>query len=171
MNMSIPIDKESCRKLLKVAGARKVAFVYHLKIRDSNGYNKWLIESNKSFKGKRLFRVQADPVPREGMLINEIVIDEFPSTQVAFDIIAAFEDTLKQVCSEYTALAIVPELSHTFHLVKGISVLVQLFKGVKAHILFMVESPFVSLAVARIVCWQIAGIILYLFVIRNVETF
>ncbi|MGB3212284.1 MAG: hypothetical protein WBB19_16400 [Desulforhopalus sp.] len=128
--MSFSRDKKSCRKALEEAGARKVAFVYHLKIRDSNGYNKWLSESKNSFSSKRLFRVKADPVAREGMLMDEIVIDEFPSTQEAFGFMSTFDDTLKQVCSEYTILTILPEPSVTFHLVKGISWLVRLFKGV-----------------------------------------
>jgi uncharacterized protein (DUF1330 family) len=128
--MSIPGDKESCRKALVAAGAKKTAFVYHLKIRDTIGYDKWLSESNNKFCGKRLFRVKADPVAREGMLIDEIIIDEFPSIQRAFDFMSDFDHTLKQVCSEYTVLAIVPEPSITFHLVKGISRFVQLFKGI-----------------------------------------
>ncbi|MGR9013067.1 MAG: Dimeric alpha-beta barrel [Gammaproteobacteria bacterium] len=130
MNMSFSRDKESCRKALEEAGAKKVAFVYHLKIRDSNGYDKWLSESKNSFNNKRLFRVMADPAAREEMLIDEIVIDEFPSIQEAFDFISTFDATLKQACSEYTVLAIMPEPSVTFHLVKGISWLIQLFKGV-----------------------------------------
>jgi len=128
--MSIAIDKQSFRKALEKAGARKVAFVYHLKIEDSNGYNKLLSESKNSFSVKRLFRVKTDPVAREGMLIDEVVIDEFPSIQEAFNFISAFDDELKQVCTEYTVLAIMPEHSITFHLVKAISWLVRLFKGV-----------------------------------------
>jgi len=128
--MSFSIDQESCRKALAEAGAKKVALVFHLKIRDSNDYGKWLSESKNSFNGKRLFRVKADPVAREGMLIDEIVIDEFPSIQEAFDFMSAVDDTLKQVCTEYTVLAIMPEPSITFHLVKGISWLVRLFRGV-----------------------------------------
>lgn len=128
--MSFSIDKESCRKALEEAGARKVAFVHHLKIEDLNGYGKWLSESQNSFNSKRLFRVKADPVAREGMLIDEIVIDEFSSVQEALDFLSTFESSLQQVCSEYTVLAIIPEPSITFHVVKAISWLVRLFKGV-----------------------------------------
>lgn len=128
--MPFSIDKESCSKALEEAGARKVAFVYHLKIKDSNGYGKWLSESKNSFNSKRLFRVKADPVEREGMLIDEIVIDEFPSNQEASDFMSVFDDVLKQVCSEHTILSIIPEPSITFHVVKGISWFVRLFKGV-----------------------------------------
>lgn len=128
--MSFVIYKESCRKALEEAGGRKVAFLYHLKVSDFNGYGEWLSESNNSYNGKRLFRVKTDPVAREGMLIDEIVIDEFPSTQKALNFMSAFEDGLKQVCTEYTVFAIMPEPSFTFQLVKGISWLVRLFKGV-----------------------------------------
>ena len=51
-------DKESCRKALEEAGARKVAFVYHLKIRDSNGYDKWLSESKIALVGKDCFELR-----------------------------------------------------------------------------------------------------------------
>jgi len=93
-------------------------------------YGKWLSESKNSFHVKRLFRVKVDPVAREGMLIDEIVIDEFPSIQLAFDSMSSHDDAFKQICSEYAVLAIVPEPSVTFHLVKGISWFIRLFKGV-----------------------------------------
>lgn len=128
--MPLSKDKESFRKALEEASARKVAFVYHLKIRDSNGYAQWLSESNNSFNCKRLFRVKTDPVAREGLLIDEVVIDEFPSVQDAFDFLSAFDDSLKQVCTEYAVLAIMPEPSITFHLVRAVSWFVRLFKGI-----------------------------------------
>jgi uncharacterized protein (DUF1330 family) len=128
MNTSYSRDKESCRKALEMAGSRKVAFVYNLKIKDLNGYDQWLTKSGHN--GKRLYRVKADPVAREGMLIDEIVIDEFSSVQEAFDFLSTFENSLKQVCFEHTILAIIPEPSITFHVVKGISWLVRLFRGV-----------------------------------------
>lgn len=131
MNMSFTIDKESCRKALEEAGARKVAFVHHLKIKDSNGYGRWLSESQNSFNSKRLFRVKADPVAREGMVIDEIVIDEFPSIQEALVFLSTFENSLPKVCSEHTILAIIPEPSITFYMVKLISWIVRLFNGVK----------------------------------------
>ena len=97
---------------------------------DQNGYNTWLNESKNSFNSKRLFRVKADPVAREGMLIDEIVIDEFPSAQKAFDFMSAFAGALNQACSEHTVLVIMPEPSITFHVVKCISWFARLFKGV-----------------------------------------
>ena len=130
MNSVYTIDIATFRRTLDDAGIRKVALVYHLKIEDLKGYEKWLNVSKDNLRGKRLFRVRADPVAREEMLIDEIVIDEFQSVQAAFEFMPAFDDTLKRVCTEHTVLAIKPEPSATFHLVKGISWLVRLFKGV-----------------------------------------
>jgi len=129
MNMSFSTDNESWRKALEEAGSKKVAFVYHLKIKDLNGYEKWLTKSRHN--GKRLYRVKADPVAREGMLLDEIVIDEFSSVKEAFDFLSTFENSLKLVCSEYAILAILPEPSITFNMVKGISWFVRLFKGLR----------------------------------------
>ena len=126
--MSFSTDKKSCRKAIEEAGSKKVAFVYHLKITDLNGYDKWLTKSRHN--RKRLYRVKADPVAREGMLIDEIMIDEFSSVQEAFEFLSTFENSLKQVCSEHAILVVIPESSITFHVVKGISWFVQLFKGV-----------------------------------------
>lgn len=117
--MSISIDKEPFCRALEEAGIKKVAFVYHLTIRDPIGYNKWLRESENSLGVKRLFRVKADPVAREGMLIDEIVIDKFLSIKRANDFLLGFDDDLKRVCAEYTVLAIIPEPSATFHLISA----------------------------------------------------
>ncbi len=64
------------------------------------------------------------------MLIDEVVIDEFSSIQEAFDFLSTYESILKQVCSVHTILVIIPEPSITFHVVKCLSWLVQLLKGV-----------------------------------------
>ncbi len=128
--MPLSKEKEPCLKALEEAGAKRVAFVYHFKIEDFNGYKKWLNESKNNFSVKRLFRVKVDPAAREGMLIDEIVIDEFPSIQAAFEFLSAFGDTLKRVCSEHTILAIMPEPTITFYIVKAISWFVRLFKGI-----------------------------------------
>jgi uncharacterized protein (DUF1330 family) len=130
MQMSASINRESCRNALEKAGANRVAFVYHLKIEDSDGYDKWISESKDGFSGKRLFRVKVDPVAREGMWIDEIVIDEFPSVQTAFEFLSTFGDALKRICTEHAVLAIVPEPSLTLHLVKVASWFARLFKGV-----------------------------------------
>lgn len=130
MNMSFSIDKESFSKSLEEASISKVAFVFHLRVKDINGYSKFLKESENSFNSKRLFRVKADPVAREGMWIDEIIIDEFPSTQAAFKFLSTFDETLDQVCAEHTVLAVEPEPSVIFYMVKIISRVVRLFKGV-----------------------------------------
>lgn len=130
MKTTITTDPASCRKALEEAKAKKVAFVYHLKISDAKGYNQWLRESREGFGSRRLFHVTADPVAREGMLIDEIVIDEFQSVQNAFNFLSEFADPLQKVCLEHTILAVMPEPAITFHLVKAISWLVGLFKGV-----------------------------------------
>ncbi|WP_040578544.1 hypothetical protein [Methylomicrobium album] len=129
MDIFTSLDNESCRKALEKAGSSRVAFVYHLKIKDPNDYQKWLNESENSFSGKRLYRVKADPVAREGMLVDEILIDEFSSLKEGIDFMSTFGDALEQVCSEYAILAIKPEPSIIFHFVKCISWFIRLFKG------------------------------------------
>jgi len=128
MNTLLLSDKKSCRNALADANARKVAFIYHLKIDDFDGYEKWLMTSGHHVK--RLYRVEVDPASREGMLIDEIVVDEFSSVQEAFDFLSAFECNLMQVCSMCTILAILPEPLIVFQLVKCISCMIRLFNGV-----------------------------------------
>lgn len=130
MNIPVATNKEFCHRALDKADARKIAFVWHLKIRDNNGYEKWLSESENSFSGKRLFRVKADPVAREDMQLDEIVIDEFPSIKAAFEFISTYDDVLRRVCAEHIVLAIKPEPPLTFYLVKVISWFVRFFKGI-----------------------------------------
>ena len=132
--MDIPnsIEAEATRMTLeRNAGARKIALVFHLKIDDVDGYENWLEESRNQFGSNRLHRLKVDPAPREGMLIDEIVIDEHSSAQYALAFMSTFGDGLKRVCSVYAALAIVPEPNLTFRIVKAISRLIRLFKGVK----------------------------------------
>ncbi len=123
------ISKVLCSKSLEEVEAKKVAFVYHFKIKDADIYKEWLKESSHNFGCKRLFQIRPDPVPREGMRLDELVIDEFSSVQEAFDFNAAFEDIFQYFCSEYAVLAIKPEPSRTFLTVKGISWLIRLYKG------------------------------------------
>jgi len=129
-NMSFETDKESHHKALEEAGKRKVALIHHMKIKDPKGHAKWLSESKGGFNSKRLFRVKADTVAREGMLIDEIVIDEFPSIQKALDFMSAFAEASNRAFSEYTVLTIIPEPSITFYIVKFVSWFIRLFKGV-----------------------------------------
>ncbi|MDD2853662.1 MAG: hypothetical protein PHY09_17390 [Desulfuromonadaceae bacterium] len=126
------LNAENSREMLeKCAGKNKIALIFHLKISDFEGYNDWLYGSKGKFGSRRMFRVKADPVPREGMEIDEIVIDEFPSSKSAIEFMSVFGAGLKLICSNVAVLAIVPEPSATFRIVKAISWLVQLFKGVK----------------------------------------
>jgi hypothetical protein len=60
MNMSFSIDKESFRKALEESGAKRVAFVHHLKIGDLHAYRKWLNESNDYSSDKRMFAALSD---------------------------------------------------------------------------------------------------------------
>lgn len=124
------MDIEKFCRTIEAPGIQKVAFVYHLKIGNQNGYKKWLNESKDKFGGRRLFRVKADPVSREGMLIDEVVIDKYSNSKFAVEFLSTFIESLKQVCTEYTILAIIPEPSGTFYLIKVISWFVRLFKGV-----------------------------------------
>ncbi|NOU49066.1 Dimeric alpha-beta barrel [Pseudoalteromonas sp. JBTF-M23] len=129
MHIFTSLDIESCRKTIAGEGANRVSFVYHLKISDIDGYKTWLNESEHSFSGKRLYRVKADPVAREGMLVDEILIDEFYSVQKGLDFLSTLGGALERFCSEYAILVIKPEPPIVFHLVKWISRLIRLFKG------------------------------------------
>ena len=132
MNLSPAFDPEETRNSLpRDAGANRVALVFHLGISDASAYRAWLAETNGKLGSKRLNRVKVDPIPREGMVIDEIVIDEHPSAQSALEFMATYGDDLKQACRELAVLAIVPEPPATFHMVRVISWLVRLFKGVK----------------------------------------
>lgn len=77
----------------------------HLKIADLASYESWTAASRNRCGGQRLFQVKVDPVPREGMLIDEIVIDEFPSVHAALEFMAAYGAPLNQVCSGLAILA------------------------------------------------------------------
>ena len=129
MHIFTTLDKESCRKVIEEEGASRLSFVYHLKVKDIDDYKKWLKETEHNFSGKILYRVKVDPVAREGMLVDEILIDEFSSLQEGLDFLSAFGGTLERFCSEHVILAIKPEPSIVFNLVKWISWLIRLFKG------------------------------------------
>jgi hypothetical protein len=113
------------------AGNSKVALIFHLKITDFDAYKNWLDQSKNKLSSKRLYRVKVDPAPREGLEIDEIVIDEHNSAQKAIEFMSAFGGDLKKVCSDVTVLAIVPEPAVTFRIVKAVSWLIQLLKGVE----------------------------------------
>ncbi|WP_428607355.1 hypothetical protein [Sedimenticola sp.] len=55
------------------------------------------------------------------MLIDEILIDEFDSTDSALAFLKSYGTTLKRLCSTRTTLAVIPESPITFRLVKVVS--------------------------------------------------
>jgi hypothetical protein len=117
--------------LQKYASNSKVALVYHLKIADKIGYENWLDHTNEQSNSKRLFRLKVDPVPREGMLIDEFVIDEHHSALSALDFISTYRGSLAQVCSVHTILIIIPDPPLKFYIAKSIAWLVSKFNGAK----------------------------------------
>lgn len=132
MEQSNPYSSiQEFRNALEIASENRMALIFHLKIDDIDTYSRWLKESANKFGSKRLFRVEVDPVPREGMEVNEIVIDEFPTSKSALDCMLAFWSNLKGCCNEVAVLAIEPEPPATFRMVKAISWIVRLFRGIK----------------------------------------
>jgi len=75
----------------KVSPKNRVALIYHLQIKDKEAFGNWStnsLELLNSMGGHRLFNISVDPVPREDMLIDEIIIDEYPSTEIALKYVA-----------------------------------------------------------------------------------
>ena len=87
----------------KVAKRSRVALIYHLQVKDITAYNNWFEKSNdllESMAGNRLFNMSVDPVPREGMFVDEIVIDEYSSAEVALKFVTATQADLTDSCNE-----------------------------------------------------------------------
>lgn len=118
------------RDLERHADSQPVALLFHIKLKDGDVYEKWLNDSDAHFGAKRLYRVKVDPVSREGMRIDEILIQKHPNAQSALAFLSAFDAGLSQLSQEYTILALKPEPSITFKFVKTLSWLIKLFKGV-----------------------------------------
>ncbi|GLQ29967.1 Dimeric alpha-beta barrel [Litoribrevibacter albus] len=131
--MDILKDIASCREVIKTTSGKRLALIYHLNIKDSVGYESWLKATMNGAGGKRLFRIKPDPVAREGMLLDEIVIDEFTSYKAAFDCLEHHCETLAQVCAECSILCVEPEPPVRFKIVRAISGIVRLFKGVNEN--------------------------------------
>ncbi|MDE1464855.1 Dimeric alpha-beta barrel [Spartinivicinus poritis] len=129
--LTVVTQKTIDNTLEQKANGKKLALVFHLKVKDYSAYQQWLVNSNKQLGGRQLFQIAIDPAPREGMLIDQLIINEYPSAQSALAFMAKFGSTLQSICSVYEVLAIVPEPAMTFYMVKVISWLVRLFKGVK----------------------------------------
>ncbi|MBU2712207.1 Dimeric alpha-beta barrel [Zooshikella harenae] len=121
----------SCSLLDGETGPGKVALVFHIKIKDVEGYQQWFAESQNKFRSRRLYCVNIDPVPREGMLLDQLVIDEFSSAQSASAFMSVYGVALKELCSVYAVLAVKPEPFMTFCVVRVISWFIRLFKGVQ----------------------------------------
>jgi hypothetical protein len=124
-------SKQDFLNALEITSAKRIALIFHIKIDDFDTYIQWLEESKNKFGSQRLFRVKVDPVPREGMEVNEIVIDEYSSSKSALDFMSTFGPSLDECCSEVAVLAIETEPSATFRIVKAISWIVRLFRGIK----------------------------------------
>jgi len=119
--------------LQKVAKGSRVALIYHLQVRDKEAYSNWYIKSTdllKSMGGSRLFNMSVDPVPREGMFVDEIFIDEYPSAEDTLKFIAATEAELSESCQNVTILAIQPEPQLKIRIVRVIAFLMHFFKGI-----------------------------------------
>ncbi len=120
--------------LQKAQKGRRVAFIYHLKIKDKAAYDTWCSKSSallKNIGGCRLFNISVDPVPREGMLIDEIIIDEFSTSEVALEFISATQSELFENCQHLTVLAIQSEPVFKFRIVRAIAFLMHFFNGIQ----------------------------------------
>lgn len=115
--------------LLNGAGAAKVALIYHLKVADWDAYDLWQEKTGNRRESRRLFRVKVDPAPREGMAIDEIVIDEHASSQGALEFLSSYGQELNNCCDDVVILAVKPEAAVTFRIVRIISWLLRLFRG------------------------------------------
>ena len=117
----------------KVVPKSQVALIYHLQIKDNEAFSNWRINSTELLNrsgGKRLYNISVDPVPREGMLINELIIDEYPSPEAALEFVAATQTELSETCQNVTILAIEPEPNIKFRIVHVIAFLMHLFNGI-----------------------------------------
>ncbi|MCX4028423.1 hypothetical protein H0A36_15715 [Endozoicomonas sp. SM1973] len=55
MNQLTAIAQEAIgKKLEQEANGKKIALIFHLKIKDYSAYQQWLIDSNKQFGGRNL---------------------------------------------------------------------------------------------------------------------
>lgn len=119
--------------LQHVVEGSRVALLYHLQIRDKTAYNNWYSKSRdllESMGGSRLFNISVDPVPREGMLVDEIIIDEYPSAEVTLKFVAAIEAELSVSCQNVIILAIQPEPHLKFRIVRVVASLIHFLKGI-----------------------------------------
>jgi len=117
----------------QVAKGGRVALVYHLQISDGDAYNNWFRKSTdllESMAGNRPFNMSVDPAPREGMFINEIIIDEYPSAEVALKFVAATQADLTESCNNVTVIAIQPNSPVKLRIVRIVAWLMHFLKGI-----------------------------------------
>jgi|GEM_PF-1314262 len=116
-----------------VAKISPIALIHHLQIKDGTAYNNWMRKSKdllESMAGNRFFNLSVDPVPREGMYVDEIVIDEYPSAEAALKSATATQAELMDSCKNVTILAIQPEAPLKFRIVRIAAWLMHLVKGI-----------------------------------------
>ena len=119
MDIQTSFDRDTLQITLdKYARSSKVTLVYHLKVSDPEGYSRWLTETLDQPSAKRLYRIDVDPVRHDGMDIDEVLIDEYTNAHQALDVVCAYYERLKAVCSVHTILFVVPESAAKFALGK-----------------------------------------------------
>jgi uncharacterized protein (DUF1330 family) len=110
-----------------------VALIYHIKVKDSKAYKTWCINSSEqleSTSGRRVFNFAVDPVAREGLLIDYVVIDEFFSPKIALEFFSVTKAHLNSSCSQNTVLAIYPEVKLKLFIVRMLASILHFLKGI-----------------------------------------
>lgn len=131
MAQALSFDLHNARKVIGALPARqKLALVYHIKISDTDVYEHWCSQARSEPDVQRSYRVCVDPVPREGILLNEIVIDEFSTGAQALKFLESTLDSLDAACTYYSILCVVPESAFRMFVVRLIAWWVQLLRGV-----------------------------------------
>ncbi len=103
--------------------------IFHIRLENVSLYQAWLRAAYSQPGAKGLYRVKVDPAPREGMVIDEVLIFEYPLPEAAMSFMSALGPDLQSACRELNVLAILPEPAATFVMVRFVSWLVRFFKG------------------------------------------
>jgi len=120
-------------RLQRATQGGRVALVYHLQVRDGAAYDNWLkksIDLLESLAGSRLFMMAVDPAPREGLLVDEIIIDEYASSGTALQFVAATQADLTDCCHFVAVLAIQPEPPIKLRVVRILAWFMHLLRGI-----------------------------------------
>ncbi len=119
--------------LTKAKQNKRIALIYHIGISDSEEYEKWfeICDSllNK-FAGKRVYGISVDPAPREDLAVNEIFIYEFPSHIEAAEFFSKSISALNHSSDNVTVVAICPEPKIKMLIVRCVSKVLQIVKGI-----------------------------------------